>query len=135
MSNDMMMLIGGGVLVVGVAMLAMLHFYFTSGVHGTLATARPGEVYNFDYEQPLHGEHKRVLAKVVEPVYRLSDSSIKHLNRTSRYRKNDPVFKRTQHIVVCEMPNGDVRQFYAERAKNVRRSVFGNQLFKVAALL
>ena len=134
MSNDVtMVLIGAGVLVAGVACLVAFHFF--SGVRGHLTNARPGEVYNFDYEQPLHGENKRVLARVIEPVYRLSDSAIKRLNATSYYRRRDPVFKRTQHIVVCEMPNGDVRQFYAERASNVRRSVFGNQLFKVAALL
>lgn len=134
MSNDTMIaLVGCGVLVAG--LIALLAFNFFSGVKGSLTNARVGEVYNFDYEQPLHGDHKRVLAKVVEPVYTLSEGSIKHLNATSYYRKNDPVFHRTKHIVVCEMPNGDVRQFYAERASNVRRSMFGEQLFRVAALV
>ena len=134
MNNDMTIaLIGAGAVILGVVALVAFNFY--SGVKGNLANARVGEVYNFDYEQPLHGEHKRILAKVIEPVYTLGESSIKRLNRTSSYRRNDPVFQRTKNIVVCEMPNGDVRQFYAERAKNVRRSVIGGQLFKVAALL
>lgn len=134
MNSDMVMaLVGCGVLVAG--LIGFLTYNFITGVHGSLANARPGEVYNFDYEQPLHGQHKRVLAKVVEPVYTLTDGAIKHLNATSYYRKNDPSFQRTKHIVVCEMPNGDFRQFYAERASNVRRSLIGGHLFKVAALL
>ena len=134
MSNDMtMVVIGVCAMLVGLAALVAFNFY--SGISGSLTNARVGEVYNFDYEQPLHGEHKRILAKVVEPVYTLQDSTIKRLNRISYYRKNDPTFQRTKHLVTCQMPNGDVRQFYAERASNVRRSVIGNQLFKVAALL
>jgi hypothetical protein len=134
--NDMIT-IGLGVVAVAIGVVALFALAVSvyNGVHGSLASARVGEVYNFDYEQPLHGEHKRVLAKVIEPVYTLEDSTIKQLNRRSGYRRNDPIFHRTKHIVVCEMPNGDVRQFYAERAKNVRRTVLGNQLFKVAALL
>lgn len=133
MSNDVM--IGLGVVIAcGLAIMAFAGYQIFSGVRGSLANALPGEVYNFDYEQPLHGEHKRVLAKVIEPVYTLEDSTIKRLNRISRYRRNDPVFNRTKHLVTCEMPNGDVRQFYAERASNVRRSMIGGQLFKVAAL-
>ena len=134
MNSDMTMaLIGAGVVVL--ALVALVGFNFYVGVKGSLSNAKIGEVYNFDYEQPLHGQHKRILAKVIEPVYTLSESSIKNLNRTSSYRRNDPVFHRTKNIVVCEMPNGDIRQFYAERAKNVRRSVLGGQLFKVAALI
>ena len=134
MNNDMTIaLIGACAMVLGVVALVAFNFY--SGVRGSLTNARVGEVYNFDYEQPLHGEHKRVLAKVVEPVYTLDASSIKRLNRRSYYRRNDPVFQRTSHLVTCQMPNGDIRQFYAERASNVRRSILGGQLFKVAALL
>ena len=134
MSNEtIMVLVGICAVLVGLASLVAFNFY--SGISASLTNARVGEVYNFDYEQPLHGEHKRILARVVEPVYTLQDSTIKRLNRISYYRKNDPSFQRTKHLVTCEMPNGDVRQFYAERASNVRRSVIGNQLFKVAALL
>jgi len=134
MNSDMLMtLVAVGAVLIGLAGLVAFNFY--SGISGSLTNARVGEVYNFDYEQPLHGDHKRILAKVIEPVYTLEDSTIRRLNRVSYYRRNDPVFNRTKHLVTCEMPNGDVRQFYAERAKNVRRSVLGGQLFKVAALL
>lgn len=132
MTNEMIFALGA--LVVGLIGFGLLaYFNFVSGVHGSLSNARVGDVYNFDYEQPLHGEHKRILAKVIEPVYTLEDSTIKRLNRISYYRRNDPLFKRTSHLVTCEMPNGDVRQFYAERASNVRRSALGGQLFKIAA--
>ena len=132
--NDMIY-VGMGVIAVFAGLMFLLAMVVYNGVHGNLASARVGEVYNFEYEQPLHGDPKRVFAKVIEPVYTLEDSTIKRLNRKSGYRRNDPIFHRTKHIVVCEMPNGDVRQFYTERAKNVRRTVLGNQLFKVAALL
>jgi hypothetical protein len=132
-SDTLVSLVTVGAVLVG--LIGLIAFNFYSGISGSLTNARVGEVYNFDYEQPLHGDHKRILAKVIEPVYTLEDSTIRRLNRVSYYRRNDPVFNRTKHLVTCEMPNGDVRQFYAERAKNVRRSVLGGQLFKVAALL
>jgi len=134
--NDMITIgLGVAAVAIGAVALFALAVSVYNGVHGNLASARVGEVYNFEYEQPLHGEPKRVLAKVIEPVHTLEDYTIRRLNAVSGYRRNDPQFHRTKHIVVCEMPNGDVRQFYAERAKNVRRTVLGNQLFKVAALL
>lgn len=134
MSNEVLMaLVGVGAVVAGVAAFILFHMF--SGVHGSLANARVGEVYNFDYEQPLHGTTKRVLAKVIEPVTTLDDAAIKRLNRRSYYRRNDPSFHRTKHLVLCRMPNGDVRHFYTERTSNVRRSVFGRQMFKVAASL
>lgn len=134
MDSDMVM-IGVGVVAAIVAVGFALFSVFR-GVHGNLANARVGEVYNFDYEQPLHGESKRVLARVIEPVYTLDKSSINAMNRRSYYRRNDPSFKRTEHLVTCEMPNGDVRNFYAERAKNVRRSPITVRLFtNVAAAI
>ena len=135
MSNDMVVMIGA--IAVGVFIVALLAYNAVRGVNGSLTTARIGEVYNFEYEQPLHGEPKRVLARVVEPVHTLEDYTIRRLNAVSRYRRNDPEFKRTKHLVTCEMPNGDIRQFYAERTKNVRKCLFSNRLFRnaVAAML
>lgn len=124
--NDMSVYLGVGLLVAGVVGLVLFAAYNTvRGVHGSLANARVGEVYNFDYEQPYHGESHRVLAKVIEPVYTLDDAAIRRLNRRSAYRRNDPVFQRTAHLVTCQTADGEIRQFYAERAKNVRRSVLG----------
>lgn len=134
MTNDVLM----GLIVAGVAIAAVAFFLGgLLGVHSSLANAKVGEVYNFEYEQPLHGERKRILAKVIEPVVTLDEMSIRRLNARSRYRSNDPIFQRSKHLVTCEMPTGEIRNFYAERASKVRRSVFGNKVFRqaVAAML
>lgn len=127
--NDWMILAGiFGIVLAGMVTFALYHIY--SGVHSTLANAQVGEVYNFEYLQPHHGDPVRVLARVIEPAFTLSDESIRRLNATSNYRVNDPQFKRTRHLVTCETPNGEVRQFYAERAKNVRRPLLAGLLFR-----
>lgn len=120
----------GAVLAIG-----FLLYNAIRGVHGSLANAKVGEVFNFEYEQPHHGEPERVLAKVVEPVYALSDATIAKLNRRSGYRRNDPNFKRTKHLVTCEMTDGSIRNFYAERAKNVRRLPIEHPLFRTVAAM
>lgn len=127
--NDMVLL-GGifGAVVAGMIAFSLFHIY--RGVHGSLAHAKVGEVYNFEYLQPHHGDPVRILARVVEPAYTLTDESIRRLNATSNYRVHDPEFKRTRHLVTCETPNGEIRNFYAERAKNVRRPLLAGLLFK-----
>ena len=133
MSNDMTIaLVAVGVLLV--AMIGFVSLALRTYIHASLSHANVGDVFDFDYEQPLHGETKRVLAQVIEPVATLDEYAIRSLNSRSRYRRYDPLFQRTNHLVTCKMPNGDIRQFYAERATNVRRSIFGKNLFKVAAL-
>lgn len=121
---------------VGVASLFAIGFILYNavrGVHGSLASAKVGEIYNFEYEQPYHGDSERVLARVIEPVYTLDDFQIRKLNARSGYRKNDPNFKRTKHLVTCEMSTGEIRNFYAERTKNVRRLPISHPLFRAAA--
>jgi len=133
--NDFTMV---GLAVAGVvALVSFVLFHTYRGLHASLANAEVGEVFNFEYEQPYHGDPQRFLAKVIEPVYTLDDGAIKRLNRRSAYRRNDPVFQRTHHLVTCQTSDGQIRQFYAERAKNVRRPLFGGLLIKsgVAALL
>lgn len=132
MNDGALVYVGFGI----VASVATVLYFLYRGVRGSLSNAKVGQVYNFEYEQPLHGERKRVLAKVVEPVYNLDDATIRKLNRRSAYRRNDPVFQRTNHLVTCQTANGEIRQFYAERASNVRRSLFGGMLIKsgVAAM-
>ena len=114
-----------------VAICAFAWFHIYSGIHASLANAKIGDVFNFEYEQPLRGEPKRVLARVIEPVYTLDERAIRSLNRRSSYRRNDPVFQRTNHLVTCQTADGEVRQFYAERAKNVRKPLLAGTLFKV----
>lgn len=125
--NDFL-LFGG--LLVGVAciLIAGLAYAVYGGVRGSLSSARPGEIYNFIYKQPLKGEPERYLARVLE-VNTLDDSSIRRLNTRSRYRSNDPQFQRTRHLVTCEMPNGIVRNFYAERTEKCRRPIGAKALF------
>lgn len=131
MSDEVMFLIGG---IVGVvALVVILAYNAIRGVHGSLTAAKVGEVYNFEYEQPYHGDAKRVLAKVIEPVHTLNEYQIRKLNARSRYRANDPIFQRTSHLVTCEMPTGEIRQFYAERAKNVRRTFIPGRFVRTAA--
>lgn len=132
--NEVNVLIAAGV-VAAVVAIGFALFHVFSGVHGNLAFARVGEVYNFQYEQPLHGDPDRFLAKVLS-VNTLDEQAIRRLNARSRYRRNDPVFQRTKHLVTCKTADGQVRHFYAERAKNVRRSLFGGVLIKsgVAAM-
>lgn len=123
---------------VGVGMILAVSFLLYNairGVHGSLASAKVGEVYNFEYEQPYHGESERVLAKVIEPVYTLNDDQIRKLNARSAYRRGDDNFKRTKHLVTCEMTDGSVRNFYAERTKNVRRLPIGHPFFRAAAAM
>jgi hypothetical protein len=111
-----------------VSVLAMVGFFLSLyGRSATLCDAKVGEVYNFEYLQPLNGKPKRWLAKVVEPVVKLDDRAISRLNCNS-YRKNDPKFERSHHLVTCETKNGEIRQFYCERTANCRKPIFSNLL-------
>jgi hypothetical protein len=122
--NDLFLLFG----VLGMVAIALICFG-TYAVYGgfkaDLCNAQPGQVFNFEYMQPLNGDSKRVLAKVIEKPYRFSDMELQRMNRVSSYRKHDPEFKRTNHIVTCELHDGEVRQFYCERVKNCRKPLFG----------
>jgi hypothetical protein len=93
-----------------------------------LKDAKIGSVYNFDYLQPQGGERKRHLAKVME-VRKLTENEIDRLN-TNDYRKNDPEFVRSETLLTCKMPGGEVRSFYAERTENCTRPLLGSILFK-----
>jgi len=118
--------IGLGIIAVGALALVLFGVYAVyGGFKADLCNARPGQVFNFEYMQPLNGDSKRVLAKVIEKPYRFSDMELQRMNRVSSYRKNDPEFKRTNHIVTCELHDGEVRQFYCERVKNCRKPLFG----------
>lgn len=119
-----------GFVVAAVALFAFAYFNTYRGYYHSLQNAKVGEVYNFEYEQPYHGEPERILARVIEPVYTLDDAQISKLNARSSYRRNDPSFQRTKHLVTCEMLNGEIRNFYAERTKNCRRSLFAPIVFK-----
>lgn len=107
---------------------ALYHVYH--GIHGNLTNARIGDVFNFEYLQPHKGDPERFLVKVVD-IITLSDNHVKRLNATSNYRKHDSNFHRTNHLITGQSPDGSIRNFYAERVVNCRRSPIGRALFKV----
>lgn len=125
--NDVSLMVGGVVIVA--AVLAFIGFHMFRGINDSLSNARIGGVYNFFYEQPLTGVPERYMARVLE-VHRLSEDSIRRLNRQSRYRRNDNNFQRTTHLVTAQTPDGKIRNFYAERTRNVRRPLLGGVAFK-----
>jgi|TARA_B100001094_G_C18058365_1_gene733699 hypothetical protein len=120
--NDMIVL--GCIAAVGF-LIAFAVFASVYSKNSSLCDAQVGQVFNFEYLQPLNGEPKRWKARVVEPVVYRSDSKIERMNQVSNYRKNDPEFQRTNHLVTCETQDGEYRQFYCERVKNCRRSLLG----------
>ena len=116
--------------VCAIAALCVLFLYNTYiGVHDSLTNAVTGSVYNFRYFQPLSGNYKRYLAKVVG-VRKLDTWELGRLNFTSDYRASDKNFHRSPTLVTCIMGNGDFRQFYAERSSMCKRSAVGGLLFK-----
>jgi hypothetical protein len=129
-------IVGSVAAVVFGCIFAFAAFHVYAGVRDSLTTARVGGVYNFVYHQPLHGEPERYMARVLE-VHRLSEDSIRRLNRTSNYRRHDDNFQRTTHLVTAQTPDGKIRNFYAERTTNVRRPLLGGVAFKsgLASLL
>jgi hypothetical protein len=133
--NDVTMfaVFAGGV-VAGLIAFSLFHIYL--GLRDSLSNAKVGSVYNFEYVQPVTGTPERFMAKVLE-VHRFSDDWIARLNRTSRYRRNDPEFQRSRHLVTAQTPDGKIRNFYAERTRNVRRPLLGGVAFKtgLASLL
>ena len=133
-TTTMMVVAGACGGVAGVAAFALFHLY--SGLHDSLTNARVGKVYNFEYIQPVTGDPERFMAKVLD-VHTFSDDYLARLNRKSRYRRNDPEFKRSKHLVTAQTPDGKIRNFYAERTRNVRRPLLGGVAFKtgLASLL
>lgn len=128
MSNDVM--VNVGLAVAGLAgIVAFVLFHIYSGIHASLSNAKVGGVYNFIYEQPLHGEPERYMAKVLD-VHTLDEFAIRRLNARSRYRAGDPKFQRTTHLVTAQTFDGKIRNFYAERTRNVRKPLFGGVVFK-----
>jgi len=112
-----------------VAMLmAFSVFHIYRGVKDSLTTAQIGTVYNFEYIQPVTGEPERFMARVLE-VHRFSDQYLTRLNAKSRYRRNDPEFQRSKHLVTAQTFDGKIRNFYAERTRNVRRPLLGSFMF------
>lgn len=120
--NDMILF--GGAVAIGIVFLAAYVACF-GGKSASLCDAKIGEVFNFEYLQPLAGEAKRVRAKVIEPVVHLDNAAIQRMNARSNYRRHDITFRRTNHLVTCQTADGNIRQFYCERVKNCRKPFLG----------
>jgi hypothetical protein len=133
---DNVFLIGAIVTAVAAAFAGFVFYSVYGGSRATLANAKIGEIYNFSYEQPMKGDPERFLARVLD-IHKLDAYSISRLNSRSPYRRHDPQFVRTNHLVTCKMPNGAVRNFYAERTTHCRKPLLAGALFKtgLAALL
>jgi hypothetical protein len=118
------------------AVLAFAVFHLYSGLRSSLTCASVGDIYNFEYLQPVTGTYERFMAKVID-VHQFSDDYIARLNSKSRYRRYDTNFQRTKHLVTAQTPDGKIRNFYAERTRNVRRPLLGGVAFKtgLASLL
>jgi hypothetical protein len=121
MENVIAFTIVGVGIICGLIALGVYAMY--GGRRANLSQAQVGQVFNFEYLQPLNGEPERYLAKVIEPVSKIDDSWIKLMDRRSTYRRNDPNFKRTNHLVTCQTVDGKIRNFYCERAINCRRPI------------
>lgn len=121
--------LGGLFAVVAAGFAGFLFYAIYGGSRASLANAKVGEIFNFTYRQPAQGDPERFLAKVLD-VHTLDDASIRRLNARSRYRRDDPQFQRTRHLVTCAMPDGVVRNFYAERTTNCRKPILAGTLFK-----
>jgi hypothetical protein len=133
--NDVI-LFGSILAAVAAAVVGFVFYSVYGGSKASLANAQDGQVYNFVYQQPLHGTHERFLAKVIGKQTLTADQIAK-LNRRSRYRAGDPEFIRTANLVTCQTPDGKIRNFYAERVSNCRKPLLAKVLFKsgVASLL
>lgn len=116
-------------LVACVLMLSFALYNIYRGVNDSLSNASLGSVYNFRYFQPLTGDYQRYLAKVMD-IRKLDNAEISRLNWSSDYRRGDKSFKRSPTLVTCEMSNGDIRQFYAERSDMCKRSAIGSLLYR-----
>jgi hypothetical protein len=126
--SDFVVLSGIGFAVV-CAVVGFVFYSVYGGSKASLANAQDGQVYNFVYNQPLHGTHERFLAKVIGKQT-LTVDQIARLNRKSRYRINDPEFVRTSNLVTCRTADGKVRNFYAERVTKCRKPLLAGALFK-----
>ena len=119
-----------------VAGVAFFLYNLRVGFNANLTEAKEGEVYRFEYLQPVTGKAERYMVKILDS-YTLSSDAIARLNKRSGYRKNDPNFMRTAHLVTGQCGDGTIRNFYAERTRNVRRPLLGGVMFKtgLASLL
>ena len=113
---------------VTIVLTASFIYYTYGGDNDSLVGARVGSTYNFIYEQPLTGTYDRYLARV-KSVRKFTVDDVRRMNFTSNYRLHDKLFTRGNTLVTCELPDGTIRNFYAERTSSCRRSLTGGLLY------
>jgi hypothetical protein len=116
--------------VVTCVLCGVVAYSLYKGVHGNLENAKVGEVYHFDYLQPVTGDAQRFMVKIISNVP-MTAEQIAKLNNTSRYRRYDSIFVRTPHLVTGQSPDGKIRNFYAERTVNCKRTPVGRLVFNM----
>jgi hypothetical protein len=92
-----------------------------------LSKAKIGSVYDFEYLQPVDNYPKSYTARVTK-VRELTDAELYSLDTTSPYRWWDLIegrFYRTPHLVTAQSSDGKIRNFYAQRTRNVKKRLFG----------
>ena len=115
-------------IVCGVALIVAGICYF--GLPTTMEKAKVGDVISFRYLQPHNDDAPRSFEKVIEK-YHVSDSTKRHLNACSNYRRDElqkGAFVRSGNLLVTEDPSGDVRQYYTGRGIMARKHLFGNAI-------
>lgn len=118
------------------AICSFLWFHVYRGLRDNLTNARVGQVYNFKYLQPVSDTPERFMARVIS-VQTFTEDYLSRLNSKSNYRRYDPEFQRSKHLVTAQTFDGKIRNFYAERTADVRRPLLGGVVFKsgLASLL
>jgi hypothetical protein len=129
-------LFGSMFAVVTAAICSFLWFHVYRGLRDNLTNARVGQVYNFKYLQPVSDTPERFMARVIS-VQTFTEDYLSRLNSKSNYRRFDPEFQRSKHLVTAQTFDGKIRNFYAERTADVRRPLLGGVVFKsgLASLL
>jgi len=121
---------------VGVGLVAGAIFFLYNlrvGFNANLAEARGGELYRFKYLQPLEGKAERYMVKILDNRV-MTTEQINRLNVKSKYRRNDPLFIRTGHLVTGQCNDGTIRNFYAERTIDCKKTIIPNVLNRIGML-
>ena len=118
----------------GIGLVALVGFAIYNlrvGFNASLKDAKIGELYRFKYLQPVTGKAERYMVKILDS-YSLSTEAIARLNARSGYRKRDPNFVRTAHLVTGQCGDGTIRNFYAERTVDCRKTIVPKLFSKVS---
>lgn len=115
-----------------VSVIGFVLYNLRVGFNANLAEAKTGEVYRFKYLQPVTGKGERYMVKILDNRV-MSTEQINRLN-TRSYRRNDPLFIRTGHLVTGQCNDGTIRNFYAERTIECKKTIIPNVLSRIGVI-